>query len=52
MLTAIPEIIVGVAIAIALIIPPLTTVGIGLGLGSAEVVGTSFVLLSNIFGLI
>lgn len=52
MLTAIPEIIVGVAIAVALI-PPATTVGIGLGLGSVQVAeGASFVLLSNIFGLI
>jgi uncharacterized hydrophobic protein (TIGR00341 family) len=52
MLTAIPEIIVGVAIAVALI-PPSTTVGIGLGLGSLQVAeGASFVLLSNIFGLI
>ncbi|MDQ3840452.1 MAG: TIGR00341 family protein [Thermoproteota archaeon] len=52
MLTAIPEIIVGVAIAVALV-PPATTVGIGLGLGSAQVAeGASFVLLSNIFGLL
>ncbi|MDQ3848451.1 MAG: TIGR00341 family protein [Thermoproteota archaeon] len=52
MLTAIPEIIVGVAIAVALI-PPATTVGIGLGLGSAQVAErASFVLLSNLIGLI
>lgn len=52
MLTAIPEIIVGVAIAVALI-PPATTVGIGLGLGSAQIAeGASFVLLSNLLGLI
>ncbi len=52
MLTVIPEIIVGVAIAVVLI-PPATTVGIGLGLGSAQVAeGASFVLLSNLLGLI
>jgi len=52
MLTAIPEIIVGVAIAVALI-PPSTTVGIGLGLGSMQVAeGASFVLLSNLLGLV
>ncbi|MDQ3836722.1 MAG: TIGR00341 family protein [Thermoproteota archaeon] len=52
MLTAIPEVIVGVAIAVALI-PPSTTLGICLGLGSAQVAeGASLVLLSNILGLI
>lgn len=51
LLTSIPEIIVGVAIAVALV-PPAVTAGIGLGLGSAEIaVGSSLVLLSNIIGM-
>ncbi len=52
LLTAIPEIIVGVAIAVALV-PPATTIGIGLGLGSSEIaIGSSLVLLSNIIGMV
>lgn len=52
MLTSIPEIIVGVAIAVALV-PPATVIGIGLGLGMIEVAFYSFlVLISNIIGMI
>lgn len=52
MLTSIPEIIVGVAIAVALV-PPATTVGIGIGIGSADIAGSaSMVLLSNIIGMV
>lgn len=52
MLTSIPEIIVGVAIAVALV-PPATVIGIGLGLGMIEVAFYSFlVLTSNIIGMI
>jgi uncharacterized hydrophobic protein (TIGR00341 family) len=52
LLTSIPEIIVGVAIAVALV-PPAATAGIGIGLGSAEIAGgASLVLLSNIIGMV
>lgn len=52
LLTSIPEIIVGVAIAVALV-PPAATTGIGIGLGSAEIAGgASLVLLSNIIGMV
>lgn len=52
LLTSIPEIIVGVAIAVALV-PPATTAGIGFGLGSADIaLGASLVLLSNIIGMV
>ena len=52
MLTSIPEIIVGVAIAVALV-PPATVIGIGLGLGLMDVAFYSFlVLISNIIGMI
>lgn len=52
MLSSIPEIIVGVAIAVALV-PPATVVGIGLGLGMIDVAFYSFlVLISNIIGMI
>lgn len=52
MLTSIPEIIVGVAIAVALV-PPAATVGIGIGMGSAEIAGSAaFVLISNIIGMV
>lgn len=52
LLTSIPEIIVGVAIAVALV-PPATTAGIGIGLGLAEIAGNaSLVLLSNIIGMV
>lgn len=52
LLTSIPEIIVGVAIAVALV-PPATTAGIGFGLGSADIAfGASLVLLSNIIGMV
>jgi uncharacterized hydrophobic protein (TIGR00341 family) len=52
LLTSIPEIIVGVAIAVALV-PPATAAGIGFGLGSADIaLGASLVLLSNIIGMV
>jgi len=52
MLTSIPEIIVGVAIAVALV-PPATVVGIGLGLGMMDIAFSSFlVLVSNVIGMI
>ncbi|MEO9294469.1 MAG: TIGR00341 family protein [Nitrososphaera sp.] len=52
MLTSIPEIIVGVAIAVALV-PPATTIGIGIGVGSFGIAtGASLVLLSNIIGMV
>lgn len=52
LLTSIPEIIVGVAIAVALV-PPAVTTGIGIGLGSTEIAGgASLVLLSNIIGMV
>lgn len=52
LMTSIPEIIVGVAIAVALV-PPATTAGIGVGLGSTEISGgASLVLLSNIIGMV
>jgi uncharacterized hydrophobic protein (TIGR00341 family) len=52
MLTSIPEIIVGVAIAVALV-PPATTVGIGIGIGSVDIATrASLVLLSNIIGMV
>lgn len=52
LLTSIPEIIVGVAIAVALV-PPAVTTGIGLGLASADIAtGASLVLLSNIIGMV
>lgn len=52
MLTSIPEIIVGVAIAVALV-PPATTIGIGIGLGSIDIAASaSLVLLSNIIGMV
>jgi uncharacterized hydrophobic protein (TIGR00341 family) len=52
LLTSIPEIIVGVAIAVALV-PPATAAGIGVGLGSIDIAtGASLVLLSNIIGMV
>ncbi|MGH9976765.1 MAG: TIGR00341 family protein [Nitrososphaeraceae archaeon] len=52
LVTAIPEIIVGVAIAVALI-PPAAVVGIGLGLGDLKImIGAALVTISNIIGLI
>lgn len=52
MLTSIPEIIVGVAIAVALV-PPSTVIGIGIGTGMMDVAFYSFlVLISNIIGMI
>lgn len=52
LLTSIPEIIVGVAIAVALV-PPATAAGIGVGLGSVEIAtGASLLLLSNIIGMV
>lgn len=52
MLTSIPEIIVGVAIAVALV-PPSTVIGIGLGMGMMDVAFYSFlVLISNVIGMI
>lgn len=52
MLTSIPEIIVGVAIAVALV-PPATTAGIGIGIGSTDIAGSAaLVLLSNIIGMV
>lgn len=52
LMTSIPEIIVGVAIAVALV-PPATTIGIGIGIGSTEIAGgASLVLLSNIIGMV
>ncbi len=52
MITAIQEIIVGVAIAAALI-PPAAVTGIGIGIGSFDVAFSAFlVLTSNIIGLV
>lgn len=52
MLTSIPEIIVGVAIAVALV-PPATVIGIGLGTGLIDVAFYSFLaLVSNVIGMI
>lgn len=52
MITAIPEIIVGVAIAAALI-PPAAVTGIGLGIGSLDIAFSAFlILVSNIIGLV
>ncbi len=52
MITAIPEIIVGVAIAAALI-PPAAVTGIGIGIGSFDVAFSAFLILtSNIIGLV
>jgi uncharacterized hydrophobic protein (TIGR00341 family) len=52
LITAIPEIIVGVAIAVALV-PPATVTGIGIGLGSVDIaVGAFLTLLSSIIGLV
>jgi uncharacterized hydrophobic protein (TIGR00341 family) len=52
LLTSIPEIIVGVAIAVALV-PPATAAGIGVGLRSIDIAaGASLVLLSNIIGMV
>lgn len=49
--TALPEILVGVAVAAALI-PPMAVVGLGIGLGDASiVVGSLLLTLSNLFGL-
>lgn len=51
-ITAIPEIIVGVAIAVALI-PPAAVSGIGIGLGSFDIAFSAFlILVSCIIGLI
>jgi uncharacterized membrane protein len=52
MLTTIPEIIIGVAIAVALI-PPAAVIGIGIGLGSIDITSkAALVLASNIIGLV
>ncbi len=52
LITAIPEIIVGVAIAVALI-PPAAVTGIGIGLGSFDIAFSAFlILVSSIIGLI
>ena len=52
LITAIPEIIVGVAIAVALI-PPAAVTGIGIGLGSFDVAVSAFlILVSSIIGLV
>ncbi len=52
MITAIPEIIVGVAIAAALI-PPAAVTEIGIGTGSFDVAFSAFLILtSNIIGLV
>ena len=52
LITAIPEIIVGVAIAVALV-PPATVTGIGIGLGSRDIaVGAFLTLFSSIIGLV
>ncbi len=52
MITAIPEIIVGLAIAAALIPPP-DVRGIGIGLGSLDMaLSAIFIMASNIFGLV
>ncbi|MDQ6862205.1 MAG: TIGR00341 family protein [Thermoproteota archaeon] len=52
MFTTIPEIIIGVAIAVALI-PPVAVIGIGIGLGSIDIASkASLVLASNIIGLV
>lgn len=52
LITAIPEIIVGVAIAVALI-PPAAVSGIGIGLGSFDIAFSAFlILVSCIIGLI
>lgn len=49
--TALPEILVGVAVAAALI-PPMAVVGLGVGLGNASIViGSLLLTLSNLFGL-
>ena len=51
-ITAIPEIIVGVAIAVALI-PPAAVTGIGVGIGSFDVaIGAFLILISSIIGLV
>ncbi|MDQ3838467.1 MAG: DUF389 domain-containing protein [Thermoproteota archaeon] len=44
LITAIPEIIVGVAIAVALI-PPAAVTGIGIGLGSFDIAFSAFLIL-------
>ncbi|MDP8906374.1 MAG: TIGR00341 family protein, partial [Thermoproteota archaeon] len=52
MITAIPEIIVGVAIAAALI-PPAAVTGIGIGIGSFDVAFSAFLIFtSNTIGLV
>ncbi|MDG7001042.1 MAG: TIGR00341 family protein [Nitrososphaerota archaeon] len=51
LVTALPEILVGVAVAAALI-PPMAVVGLGIGLDNMTVVTGSLLLtLSNLFGL-
>jgi uncharacterized hydrophobic protein (TIGR00341 family) len=51
LLTEIPEILVGVAVAVAFI-PPATVAGIALGLGRSDLfVGAFFLTISNLFGL-
>ena len=51
LVTALPEILVGVAVAAALI-PPMAVVGLGIGLGNTSIiVGSLLLTLSNLFGL-
>lgn len=51
LVTALPEILVGVAVAAALI-PPIAVVGLGIGLGNMSVITGSLLLtFSNLFGL-
>ena len=51
LVSALPEILVGVAVAAALV-PPMAVVGLGIGLGEPNIiVGSLLLTLSNLFGL-